>query len=128
MRGTLGSHHWIFIDFDKIYVFYGKCCVRIDKCMFIVVKIKCVNSGRISDKVNFTTNTNILQHLTYILSKHTQYFIRTHTNITNFDTFNGTVAQQDLRIFLCRQPTNLTNPTQSDVLPKYQPKRGGDLS
>ena len=31
------------VDFDKICVFYGKCCVRIDKCVFIVVKIKCVN-------------------------------------------------------------------------------------
>ena len=83
--------------------------------------------------VEFVIKLILLQNYTHFttpnkhLSKHTQYFIRTHTNITNFDTFNGTVAQQDLRIFLCRQPTNLTNPTQSDVLPKYQPKRRGDL-
>ena len=46
------------VDFDKICVFYSKCCVCIDKYVFIVIKIKCVNSGRISDicdKVNFTT-------------------------------------------------------------------------
>ena len=45
------------VDFNKIYVFYGKYCVRIDKYVFIVVKIKCVNSSRISDicdKINFT--------------------------------------------------------------------------
>ena len=39
-------------------MFCGKCCVRINKCVFIVVKIKYVNSGRISDicnKVNFIT-------------------------------------------------------------------------
>jgi hypothetical protein len=57
-RETLRSHHGIDVDFDKICVFCGKCYVRIDKCVFIVVKIKCVNLGRISDicdKVNFTT-------------------------------------------------------------------------
>ena len=46
------------VDFNKICVFYGKCCVRIDKYVFIVVKIKYINSGKISnicDKVNFTT-------------------------------------------------------------------------
>jgi hypothetical protein len=47
-----------FVDFDKICVFCGKCCVCINKYMFIVVKIKCVNSGKlcdICDKVNFIT-------------------------------------------------------------------------
>ena len=48
----LGPVTGIGINFDKICVFCGKCCVRFDKCMFIVVKIKCMNSGRISDKVN----------------------------------------------------------------------------
>jgi hypothetical protein len=42
--GTLRSCHRTFVDFDKICVFYGKCCVCIDKYVFIVVKIKCVNS------------------------------------------------------------------------------------
>ena len=40
-------------------MFCGKCCVCIDNYVFIVVKIKCVNYGRISDicdKINFTTN------------------------------------------------------------------------
>jgi hypothetical protein len=77
--GALRSHHGTSIDFDKICVFYGKCYVHIDKCVFIVVKIKCVNSGKIRDKVNFTTNYTQLQHLTYILLKYTQYFIKTHT-------------------------------------------------
>ena len=57
-RETFRSLHGIGVDFDKICVFYGKCCVRIDKCMFIVVKIKCANLGRISDicnKINFIT-------------------------------------------------------------------------
>jgi hypothetical protein len=54
-RGTLRSRHEIFVDFNKICVFCSKCCIRIDNCVFIVVKIKCVNSGRICDKVNFTT-------------------------------------------------------------------------
>ena len=67
------------VDFDKICVFCGKCCVRIGKCMFIVVKIKYVNSDRISDicDKHFTT-----------LDKH---FIKTYTNIIIFNTFDGTV-------------------------------------
>ena len=43
----------------KIFVFCGKCCVRSGKIMFIIVKIKCVNSNNISDiydKLNFITN------------------------------------------------------------------------
>ena len=58
-RGTLRSCHGTGVDFEKICVFCGKCCVCIDKSVFIVVKIKCMNFGRISDiydKVNFTTN------------------------------------------------------------------------
>jgi hypothetical protein len=44
------------VDFDKICVLCGKCCVYVDKYVFIVIKIKCVNSSRISDicdKINF---------------------------------------------------------------------------
>ncbi len=58
LGGTLSSHHGIFVDFNKICVFCGKCCVCIDKCVFIIVKIKYVNYGRICDicdKINFTT-------------------------------------------------------------------------
>ena len=57
-RGTIRSRHMTGVDFDKICVFCGKCCVCVDICVFIVVKIKCVNSSRINDicdKVNFTT-------------------------------------------------------------------------
>jgi hypothetical protein len=56
------SRHEIFVDFDKICVFCDKYCLHIDKCVFIVVKIKCVNSGRIydiCDKVNFTIKLHI---------------------------------------------------------------------
>ena len=69
--GTLRSRHGTFVNFDKIYVFCNKCCVRIDKCVFIVIKIKCMNSGRICDKVNFTTKL-------YILYNTWQTFIKTH--------------------------------------------------
>ena len=47
------------VDFDKICVFCGKCCVCSNKYVSIVVKIKCVNSSNISDicdKLNLTTN------------------------------------------------------------------------
>ena len=42
---SLGEHSVpsIFVNFDKIYVFCDKYCVCIDKCVFIIVKIKCVN-------------------------------------------------------------------------------------
>jgi hypothetical protein len=69
--------------------------------MFIVVKIKCVNSSKISDiydKVDFTTSYTHFITPDNILSKHTQHFIKTHTNITIFDTFGGTIPQRDLRI------------------------------
>ena len=62
MWGTLRFHHKIGVDFDKICVFCNKCYVHINKCVFIVVKIKCMNSGRISDicdKINFTTKLHI---------------------------------------------------------------------
>jgi hypothetical protein len=83
---VLTSRHGTFVDFDKICVFCGKCCVRISKCVFILVKIKCVNSGRICDiceKVNFTTKlytfyntlTDIYQNTDNILSKHKLCFL-----------------------------------------------------
>ena len=56
MWGILRFRHKTRIDFDKICVFCNKYCVRIDNCVFIIVKIKYVNSGRINDicdKVNF---------------------------------------------------------------------------
>ena len=43
-------------------MFCGKYGVRIDKCVFIVIKIKYVNSDRINnicDKINFTTKLHI---------------------------------------------------------------------
>jgi hypothetical protein len=84
---VLTSRRGTFVDFDKIFVFCDKCCVCISKCVFILVKIKCVNSDRICDKVNFTTklytcyNTliDIYQNTHNILSKHTQILqILTH--------------------------------------------------
>ena len=64
---TLRSRHGTCVDFDKI-------CVFCDKCVFIVMKIKYVNSSRISDicdKVNFTTNYTYFTTSDNILSKHT---------------------------------------------------------
>ena len=56
----------------------GKYCVYIDKCVFIVVKIKCVNSGRISDicdKVNFTTNyTNFTTSDIHFIITHATFY------------------------------------------------------
>ena len=90
---TFRSRQGTGVDFDKICVFCDKYCICIDKCVFIVVKIKYINSGRICDicyKVNFTTNYT---HTT--LDKH---FIKTDINIIIFDTFEGTVLLRDLRI------------------------------
>ena len=98
LGGTLRSRHGTFVDFDKICVFCGKCYVRIDICVFIVVKIN------VWILVEFVIKLTLLQNYTYFttpdrhLSKQIQHFIRTHTNITNFDTFGGTVPQRDLRI------------------------------
>ena len=47
------------MGFDRMFVFCDKFCVRSDEYVSIIVKIKCVNSGNISDicnKLNFTTN------------------------------------------------------------------------
>ena len=71
------------------FVSCGKCCVRIDKCVFIIVKIKCVNFDKISDicdKVNFITNythyttpDNILSKLIQILQFLTPLEGRSHS-------------------------------------------------
>ena len=56
-------------------MFCGKYYVCIDKCVFIVVKIKCKNSDRINDicdKVNFVTN-----YTHFIIPG--IHFIKTHT-------------------------------------------------
>ncbi len=50
MRETLRSRHGIRVDFYKICVFCDKCCIYNDKYLFIVIKIKCVNSDNISDR------------------------------------------------------------------------------
>jgi hypothetical protein len=71
---TLRSHYGIDVDFDKRCMFCGKYCVRNDN-VSIVIKIKRINSGNISDicdKLNFTINYTHVQQLTHILSKHTQ--------------------------------------------------------
>ena len=80
------------------YVFCGKWCVRSDICVSIVVKIKCVKSGNISDicdKLNFITN------YTHFTTTDT-YFINTHTTITIFDTFDEMVPPRDLSISIER--------------------------
>jgi hypothetical protein len=48
-----------FVDFNKICFFFINVVfvLNINKCVFIIVKIKCMNSDRICnicDKVNFT--------------------------------------------------------------------------
>ena len=82
---------WVSI---KYLCFVVICYVPSDKCVFIVVKVKYVNSGNINDicdKLNFTTN------YTYFTITNTP-FIKAHTKITIFDTFSGTVLPQDLSI------------------------------
>ena len=59
-------------------MFCDKCCVYIDKCVFIVVKIKYMNSDKICnicDKVNFTTNyTNFITHNIYFYQNTHKYY------------------------------------------------------
>ena len=50
MRETLRSRHGIRVDFYKICVFCDKCYICSDKYLFIVIKVKCVNSDNISDR------------------------------------------------------------------------------
>ena len=80
--GTLRSRHGISVDFDKICVFCGKYFVRIDKCMFIIIKIKFVNSGRISDicdKINFNTNyTHFTTLDIHFIKTHIIFYQNTH--------------------------------------------------
>ena len=75
-------------------MFCGKCYVRIDKCVSIAVKIKCVNFDNISDiydKLNFIIN------YTYFTTTDT-YFIETHTNIIIIETFGETIPPRDVSI------------------------------
>jgi hypothetical protein len=79
----------IGVDFDKICMFCGKCCILIDKCVFIVIKIKCVNSGIISDicdKVNFTTKLHIFYNTRQIFYQNTHNILSKHTQILQFLT------------------------------------------
>ena len=76
-RESLRSRQGINVDFDKICVFCGKCYVHIDKYVFIVVKIKCVNLGRISDicdKVNFTTKLHTFYNIQQIFYQNTHKY------------------------------------------------------
>ena len=71
-----------FVDFDKIYVFCGKCCIRIDKCEFVVIKIKCVNSGKICDicdKVNFITKLYTFYNTLIYIYQNTHNILLEHT-------------------------------------------------
>ena len=75
--GTLSSRHEISVGFNKICVFCDKYYVRIDKCVFIVIKIKYVNFDRINDiydKINSTIN-----YTHFIIPN--IYFIKTHVYI-----------------------------------------------
>ena len=72
-------------------VFYGKFYVSSDKYVTIVVKTKCVNSGNMSNKLNFITN------YTKFITTDT-HFIKIHIYLTIFDILDETVLQQDLRI------------------------------
>jgi hypothetical protein len=74
------------VGYDKMFVFCGKFYVCSDKRVSIVIKIKRVYSGNISDicdKLNFITN------YTYFTTTN-KYFIKTHINITTFYTFDRT--------------------------------------
>jgi hypothetical protein len=74
--------------------FVVKIMLLVINCVSIIVKIKCVNSGNITDicnKHNFTINYTYFT----IIDTH---FIKTHINIIIFDTFGGTVPSRDLSI------------------------------
>jgi hypothetical protein len=61
------------VDFDKINVFCNKYYVHIDIYMFIIIKIKCINSSKICNicnKDNFITNYTYFIISDNILSKH----------------------------------------------------------
>ena len=66
MGKHLGPTTWISVDFDIICKFYGKYCVFINKYVFVIIKIKYVNSDRICDicnKINFTTKLHIFYNI-----------------------------------------------------------------
>ena len=79
-------------------MFCGKYYIRIDKYVFIIVKIKCVNLDRINDicdKVNFIIKLHTF-YMTDILSKHTifdilyetvQCIVHIHYYCTSFSPF-----------------------------------------
>ena len=78
----------------KICMFCGKCCVCSDKCVSIVVKIKCVNFGNISDiynKLSITTN------YTYFTTTDTYFY--QHTQKLQFLTPLMGRSRCDLSIF-----------------------------
>jgi hypothetical protein len=57
-RVTLRSRYGTSVDFGKKCVFCDKYCVCSSKCVFIIIKIKYVNSNNISDicdKLKLTT-------------------------------------------------------------------------
>ncbi len=77
----------------KICIFCGNCSICSGKCVSIVVKLKCVNSGNmndICDKLNFTKNYTHYPIYTYFITK--------NTDITIFNTYNGTVSLWNLSI------------------------------
>ena len=69
-------------------VFCGTICVSSSKCVSIIIKIKCVNFGKMSD---------IRSKLSFIIN-YTQFtttdkiFIKTQTLLTVFDTHSRTVV------------------------------------
>ena len=75
---TLRFGYGISVNFDKICMFCDKYCVRIDKCVFIIVKIKCMNSDKICNicvKVNFTTNyTHFITNNIYFYQNTYKYY------------------------------------------------------
>ena len=102
IRGTLRSRNETSVDFDKI-------CMFCSKCVFIIIKIKCVNFCKICDiydKINFTTKL----HTFYTTQ---QIFIKTHPtfyqNIHKF--YNICQVQRNLRISsTIKLEFSLTNP------------------
>ena len=82
---------WGRVGFDKMSVFGDNCWVSSGKYVFIIVKIKYVNSDSMSDicdKLNFTIN-----YTQYTTTDKT--FIRKHINLIMFDTRNGTLESLD---------------------------------
>ena len=82
------SGNGIHVGFDKIFVFCNKFCIRSGKCVFIVVKTKCVNSGNINGicgKLNFTT-----KYTCFTINDIN--FIKKHRHRTIFDASGKTVS------------------------------------